>query len=99
MTIVMAFLYLSAYIRNKDGEKMKSLILIIAFFCVGCNATAKDSTPTMTETPINACGVIKHNKNVKVDQKYFLRSIKKFTWTSVDGGKFQAIESKKDAGN
>jgi hypothetical protein len=80
---------------------MKFLLVALSLFYIGCEAGAKETVTTDIDAQqkVTACGVISSSKDLSKNEKYFLNSIKKFTWTSVDGGKFKAVTTKKDAGN
>lgn len=81
---------------------MKKLTIIASLFCVGCTAGAKENSTQSNQYQAqrpNVCGVVSSDKSLKSNEKYFLNSIKKFTWTSVDGGSFKAVVADKDAGN
>jgi len=80
---------------------MKFLLVALSLFYIGCEAGAKETVTTniSSQQKVTTCGVISSSKDLDRSEEYFLNSIKKFTWTSVDGGQFKAVNTKKDAGN
>ena len=67
------------------------------FLVLSCTGQIHKSDVNIKQSE-KTCAVIKRPDISMANEKAFLKSVKKFTWTSVDGGQFKSLVSESDAG-
>ena len=76
---------------------MKYFCMLPLFLVLSCTGQIHKSGVNIKQSE-KACAVIKRPDISMANEKAFLKSVKKFTWTSVDGGQFKSLVSESDAG-